>query len=583
MKLNISKPIQGLTKIVGKSLKGYNTLDKKKEKINNILNNLSLPLIIFIDDVDRLDVTEIQSLFKLIKLTADFNKLIYVIAFDDEMVSKALAKNYGTGDVSDGRSFLEKIVQLPLRIPHINDKERFDYSIDLIIEWLKKYKINLPDKYQSDFASKFKGLHDKFIKTPRDSKRLLNSVSFSYQCLKNEVCIYDIILLETIRIFAPLVFDELISFKPHLFSNPSGQNEYGIHNNVRETGKEFIKRIDNYQEALPEIQGAIDFMFPSNNIFNVGFNIYRNEKQEDLFKYQRVGIQKYFDRLIEFKISKLDISDAEFKSILDIINTKSYSEVLPNTKRLLEFPKSVIFDLFVHFKEQLTELGRINVSIILCTIKYFFKDTTIGARTFHQPTKLSFELLQKFDNAKKVVILKFIIVKCERINHAAFLISDCQREFKNELKNELDLIATDFIQQVQKLPTKNLFENVDDEKNDIILNFIEKYGDINKLKNDLLAFINQQTENTLLIMKSLIHMTYYNLSPVGEYDHEISYDSFKAIEYYVPREVLQENAYKLFPELKEKLPEGRLRGQEIDTNKKIITQYLRFLESEKRN
>ena len=572
IKLNISKPIQGLTKIVGKSLKGDNSLDKKKEKINNILNNLSLPLIIFIDDVDRLDVIEIQSLFKLIKLTADFNNLVYVIAFDDEMVSKALAKNYGTGDVSDGKSFLEKIVQLPLRIPYINDQEKFDYSINLLDEWLKKYNINLPDKYLHDFLRNFKGLHDSFIKTPRDSKRLLNSVSFSYQCLKNEVCIYDIILLETIRIFAPLVFDEIISFKLDLFSNPSGQNGYGINNSIRETGKEFIKRIDNYQDALPEIQGAIDFMFPSNNIFNVGLNTHRSEKQEDLFKYQRVGVQKYFERFIEFKISKLDISDTEFKNILEIINTKSYSEILPATKRLLEFPKKAIFTLFLHFKEQLTEIGRINISIMLCTMEHFFKDTTIEGLISYKPSILSLELLQKVDNVKRVETLKFIIEKCERINHAAFLILDCQREkeFKFEPESELELIAKNFIQQVQKLPTERLFENVDDEKNYIMLNFIEKYGDINKLKTELLAFINQQRGNTLLIMKSLIHMTYYNLSPVGEYGHDIGYDSFKTIEHYVSREVLQEKAYILFPDLKEKLPEGLLRGEEIGTDKKII-------------
>ena len=259
---DFSNSAKGLGKGIGKLLKGSNTFDSNKKKINEVLNDLALPLIIFIDDVDRLDTLEIQSLFKLIKLTADFNNLIYVIAFDDEMVSKALAKNYGTGNIIDGKSFLEKIVQLPLRIPHIDDSEKFDYTLDLINIWLNNFEVPLPDKYQNEFVKHFRGLHDSFIKTPRDSKRLLNSISFSYRCLKDEVCLYDIILLETIRIFAPLVFEKLLSFKKHLFSNPSGRDGYTIKNEIGDLGRSFKEHLSNYHDVLPEIEKAIDFMFP---------------------------------------------------------------------------------------------------------------------------------------------------------------------------------------------------------------------------------------------------------------------------------------------------------------------------------
>jgi len=79
---------------------------------------LEKPLIIFIDDIDRLDNLEIQQIFKILKLTADFNKLIYVLAFDEEMVAKPLSQIYGN-DQTDGLQFIEKIIQLPLRIPRI--------------------------------------------------------------------------------------------------------------------------------------------------------------------------------------------------------------------------------------------------------------------------------------------------------------------------------------------------------------------------------------------------------------------------------------------------------------------------------
>ena len=583
---DFSNSAKGLAKGIGKRLKGNDSIDSKKERINNVLGDLALPLIIFVDDVDRLDIGEIQSLFKLIKLTADFNNLIYVIAFDDEMVSKALAKNYGTGDVSDGKSFLEKIVQLPLRIPYVNEQERFEYSIGLLNEWVEKNKISLPDKYQSAFVQKFKGLHDNFIKTPRDSKRVINSVSFSHQCLKEEICVYDIILLETIRIFAPQVFEQLLEYKSSLFSKPSGQNGYTIHNDLRETGKSFQERINNYAEALSVIQGAIDFMFPSNDIFNVGWDSHRSESQQDLFKYQRVGIQKYFDRFIEFKLSKQDISDSDFKKVLTSINTVNYDKLDPQIEILTKYPSNSIFTLLVHFKDQLSEVGKINVSIILSTMEYFFRDTSFESRFFHRPTVLALELLSKIPQDDRISTAKFIFDNCERINHVSFLIFRFREGFGKEKENKfepedqlLDLVK-DFITKVQSNPISALFDRVDDEKNDILFGQIEEFGSLEQLKSDLIEFIDLDTRNILLVMKSLISMTYYNFSSIGEYGDEISYDRFKAIEYYVPRDTIESKCNEIYPDLKSNLPEGFLRGQEIETDKKIVIQYFRYLITE---
>ncbi|WP_394325543.1 P-loop NTPase fold protein [Methanosarcina barkeri] len=60
------------------------------------------------DDIDRLDKNEIQSIFKLVKLSADFYYLDYILAFDEEMVASAIGDKYGSNDIESGRNFLEK-------------------------------------------------------------------------------------------------------------------------------------------------------------------------------------------------------------------------------------------------------------------------------------------------------------------------------------------------------------------------------------------------------------------------------------------------------------------------------------------
>src|SRR6266511_2053007 len=72
-------------------------------------------IVIFMDDIDRLNKLEIQAVFRLVKLTADFPYTAYILAFDEDMVSASLAEQFGSKEA--GRRFIEKIVQVTLPVP----------------------------------------------------------------------------------------------------------------------------------------------------------------------------------------------------------------------------------------------------------------------------------------------------------------------------------------------------------------------------------------------------------------------------------------------------------------------------------
>jgi predicted KAP-like P-loop ATPase len=95
-------------------------LEENKKRIETILEEENKRLVIFIDDIDRLDKSEIQSIFKLIKLSAGFKNTVYLLAFDEEKVASAISEKYGSGDLEAGRSFLEKIIQVPLPLPQVS-------------------------------------------------------------------------------------------------------------------------------------------------------------------------------------------------------------------------------------------------------------------------------------------------------------------------------------------------------------------------------------------------------------------------------------------------------------------------------
>src|SRR5690606_34906043 len=92
-------------------------LEELRDQVEEILKNSGRRVVIFIDDIDRLDRAEIQALFKLVRLSAGFSCTTYVLAFDDAIVASSLGERYGRGNVEAGRVFLDKIVQVPLRLP----------------------------------------------------------------------------------------------------------------------------------------------------------------------------------------------------------------------------------------------------------------------------------------------------------------------------------------------------------------------------------------------------------------------------------------------------------------------------------
>jgi hypothetical protein len=93
-------------------------------------------VIVLVDDLDRcLPNTVIESL-EAIKLFLAVDRMVFVIAADEEMVRSAIAASLaGTGRASAfANLYLEKIVQLPLTIPALTPDDAVTYSTLLLAD-----------------------------------------------------------------------------------------------------------------------------------------------------------------------------------------------------------------------------------------------------------------------------------------------------------------------------------------------------------------------------------------------------------------------------------------------------------------
>ncbi|HEC1794862.1 TPA: hypothetical protein R1740_001534, partial [Campylobacter lari] len=175
---NISDALQKTAEMTEKNL------DTTKEEINNAIKKIDKKIIIVIDDLDRLADTDIQEIFQLVRSIADFKNTMYILAYDNEIVTKALDKI----QKDKGERYIEKIVQVPLKLPKVD----LENLRNIFIEKLNGINIKHRILDDGNFIAEVK--KNNFINifnSVRDIERFLNTFKIEINAVKQELYLYD--------------------------------------------------------------------------------------------------------------------------------------------------------------------------------------------------------------------------------------------------------------------------------------------------------------------------------------------------------------------------------------------------------
>jgi hypothetical protein len=178
---------------------------KRRDELTVALKRLHKPIVVVLDDIDRLSTSEIRHVFQLVRLTASFPSLIYVVAFDRERVEQAL----GESGVP-GRDYLEKILQVAVDLPPIPirllSRQVFE-SIDSAINAVGTAGQFDENLWPDVFSEVIKPL----LRNMRDVRRYATSVHGALRNLGSQIALVDLLAMEAVRTFLPDVFAALHS------------------------------------------------------------------------------------------------------------------------------------------------------------------------------------------------------------------------------------------------------------------------------------------------------------------------------------------------------------------------------------
>jgi len=188
--------------------KGQSSILKERESLKDDISLLNRPIIVLIDDVDRLHENELMMLLGLIRNTADFPNMFYVMAADNDYLKQILHVK----GVKDPDAYLKKFINFELLLP-ANDNVLMNTIFPEEVEEILSFYL--------DDKSLITGLKKQLVSlcqdgnvfsNIRDMKRFLNNYTFAIDSLvSNNSDNLDFSLLKDINI-TDLFAIELIKY-----------------------------------------------------------------------------------------------------------------------------------------------------------------------------------------------------------------------------------------------------------------------------------------------------------------------------------------------------------------------------------
>jgi len=495
------------------------SIEKIKERINEILDKAGKRVCVLIDDIDRLDKDEIQALFRLVKLNADFHYTTYILAFDEEMVASALQEKYISIGKESGRSFIEKIIQVPLNLPAVPKISLRHFCFSRIDEAIKGANIDMSEDEIQRFVRIYTdGIENRML-TPRLATRYANILSFSLPILKDEINPVDLMLFEGIKLFYPNLYKTITLF-PDIFLRPDESLQL---DSTRE--RERAKIRDLIDSALPNFTD-VDLKAAKNLLISLFPRLeevysntsYGNDWEVVWAKGKRIASRDYFPRYISYSINDQDVSDNALDTFVESLGNISVEEGIYAFKELISKNNvEMVISKLRRRSDEIESEDSIKLSIIIAISGKLFPETEAlfsFTGPFSQAAMLISNLVENInEKEKRLNIIKEVINIAEPINFCLEITTwlKYEREDKEQwvfTKEEEEIIRTLAADRVRALLSNdNVFILFPDNSVRLLLNWA-RWGTTKDQDKYIKNLLKSDLSQVHILLNSLVPISH---------------------------------------------------------------------------
>lgn len=320
-----SGKIMGTVGIISQFLTSSDNIAKARKRIEKAINGEKV--VVFIDDLDRLDGKQIVEILRAINTVADYGGMTYVLSFDKGYICSAIEENIPKG--RSGAEFIEKIIQVPLDLPSLTQKKLDQVFLKKLDQILSEFNIYMTQEEISRFQKLYFFGANSYLKSPRDINKVTNVLRFRVPVAVGEINIIDTIITEIIRVFDEPLYELIKSNRELLVKQTNNLSQRYLMDQDNKQRKidsdEMISQLNELQiEMLQNLFPIIESLYSNHGLLDA--NILRKE--------QRIASEYYFDLYFSSLDEEEGISNRKIINLLQLSNTpielRNEMEVLIN-------------------------------------------------------------------------------------------------------------------------------------------------------------------------------------------------------------------------------------------------------------
>lgn len=344
--MDLPKPIYSF--VLSMFGNGDSNIDSLKEKIRDSLGRIGKSIYVLIDDLDRLTKSEVLDVLCLIRNTANFPYLKYIVACDRKHIVTQLK------GMNITPNYLEKIFMMELSLPTLyQDYPCVNRCREAVFEMTDD--VSLTNFFGLMAMNRSKVL-EKSLGNLRQSERFARGLVLNWEFVKgntegshNEIRPSEFIWLELIRIMDDALYETLYS-DPTMIFDVRKNKKYNQDMYVLKSDKELTILKQNKQSL-----DVLDILFP----YNENFEVQQNSivMLENYDKYFSLG--KVYGHISKTKFLQIMNTDCTIYDIANSIKDFTQKEMasffnimfMVNVKRLNLIEKQRFIDMtFIYNK-----------------------------------------------------------------------------------------------------------------------------------------------------------------------------------------------------------------------------------------
>ncbi|WP_277212703.1 KAP family P-loop NTPase fold protein [Isoptericola croceus] len=309
-----------LIKTAGDLIAGDTSASAAKRSAETALRAAGVPVLMVVDDLDRLTPDELLEVLKLVRLVGRLPHVYYLLSYDERTLLDVLLRTPVTGDdEARARAYLEKIVQVRLDMPALRATQRarlLNAGLDKIGATVG---LLLTPEDERRLGQIYFSVLDRRLSTPRAITRFLGQIQAFYPLLHGEVDFVDYFLVNWLRTQEPGVYRMLQTNRDDLLGRDlvhlTISRDAAAQAARRARWDERLRAAHVQQADLPGVIKVLSALFPELDAAFTDAQHFAQKRQRSTPK--TISHEDYFDRYVSFGVPQEDVSDAVVTAAID--------------------------------------------------------------------------------------------------------------------------------------------------------------------------------------------------------------------------------------------------------------------------